>query len=100
MMQPSKTPLFDLGQVVSTPAALSQLLAAGIDPGQILHRHRHGDWGDVCPDDWQTNERALKEGSRIFSSYQLAAGVKIWIITEAENEGRRASTCLLLPEDY
>jgi hypothetical protein len=26
--------------------------------------------------------------------------VKIWIITEAMYDGNRASTCLLLPEDY
>ena len=100
MMQPSKTPLFDLGQVVTTPAALGQLVAARIDPGQLLRRHHHGDWGDLCADDWQANESALRDGSRVFSSYKLAENLKIWIITEAVNEGRRASTCLLLPEDY
>ena len=41
------------------------------------------------------------DGSRILSAYRTLKGVKIWIITEAVgDDGRRASTCLLLPDKY
>jgi len=51
--------------------------------------------------DMRANAEALRCGSRILSAYVLATGVKIWIITEAENdEGNRAATTLLLPEEY
>ena len=43
-----------------------------------------------------TNDAAVTDGSRIFSSYRTSAGTKLWVITEAD----RSSTCILLPEDY
>ena len=42
------------------------------------------------------NEQALKDGARIFSVYRTSKGVKGWVITEAD----RASTCILLPDEY
>ena len=40
-------------------------------------------------------------GSRLLSAYRTLRGEKLWIITEAVGEdGRRASSCLLLPEEY
>jgi hypothetical protein len=38
----------------------------------------------------------LQEGTRLFSVYRSIAGVKFWIITEAD----RSATTVLLPEDY
>jgi len=61
-----------------------------------LSVHQAGDWGDVCDDDRQANNRALTEGTRLLSVYHSATGVKFWIITEAD----RSVTTLLLPEDY
>ena len=55
-----------------------------------------GDRGDVSPDDARENELSVREGFRILSSYRLASGVTVWIITEAD----RSATTLLLPEDY
>jgi hypothetical protein len=100
MIVPSKVPLFELGQVVATTAALTHMKTLRVEPIRLLWRHVHGDWGDVTAHDWNANERALKDGSRIFSSYMLTDGTKIWIITEAMFEGKRGSTCLLLPDDY
>jgi hypothetical protein len=45
--------------------------------------------------DRRQNEIALREGSRVFSSYETPAG-KVWIITEAD----RSVTTILLPEEY
>ena len=44
---------------------------------------------------------ALEQGDRLLSAYHTSTGEKIWIITEAVNdEGKRASTTILLPEEY
>ena len=61
-----------------------------------LSVHQAGDWGDVCDDDRQANNRALTEGTRLLSVYHSATGVKFWIITEAD----RSITTVLCPEDY
>ena len=61
-----------------------------------LGRHIHCDWGDVCKEDWEANERALMEGTRLFSVYHTRQGVKFYVITEAD----RSATTILLPEDY
>jgi hypothetical protein len=50
----------------------------------------------VSDEDRQENELSLKEGFRLLSVYHTAAGVKFWIITEAD----RSTTTVLLPEDY
>lgn len=86
---------FELGRLVATPGALELLQSLGINPLQLLARHATGNWGQVSEADWQANERALQDGSRIFSAYEVQ-GQKIWIITEAD----RSSTCLLLPDEY
>ena len=88
------TSKFPLGRIVATANALSQLSSDDVSNG--LTRHRDGDWGDVCTEDHEANELALKDGSRLFSVYHSATGLKFWIITEAD----RSSTTVLLPEDY
>jgi hypothetical protein len=88
-------PLFPLGRIVATPAALNALVMAGQDPGELLERHQSGDWGNVPPEDAAENRHSVRQGWRILSSYQVGSR-QIWINTEAD----RSSTCLLLPEDY
>ncbi len=87
---------FPLGKVVATPGALQTLAQSSQTPDEFLSRHVTGDWGEVSKGDWQLNDQALIDGSRLFSSYTTTKGVKIWIVTEAD----RSSTCLLLPEEY
>jgi len=94
-------PLFSLGQVVATPAALESIEKAGQAPSDFLDRHVRGDWGDVCQEDADANEQSLKDGSRLLSSYRTKLNVKVWIISEASDDhGQRAATTLLLPEEY
>jgi hypothetical protein len=38
----------------------------------------------------------VREGSRVFSAYELRDSTRIWIITEAD----RSVTTILLPEEY
>lgn len=92
---------FCLGQIVGTPDALEAISDSGQTPAFFLDRHAKGDWGEVCQEDWQLNQDALDDGSRILSAYRTLKGVKIWIITDAgDDDGHRASTCVLLPENY
>ncbi|MGE4340610.1 MAG: hypothetical protein AB7E55_32370 [Pigmentiphaga sp.] len=91
---------FALGQVVATPAVLDHLTRHGISAYALLSRHQRGDWGEIDAQDRATNEQALRDGSRLLSAYTLS-GERIWVLTEAEGDhGRRASTCLLFPEEY
>lgn len=86
----------NLGRVVATPGALDALEKASQSPLTFLQRHARHDWGDVCDEDRDANERALDDDTRIMSVYHTAKGDKIWVITEAD----RSSTCILLPEEY
>ena len=86
---------FSPGLVVATPAALALLAACGKTPSEFLGRHLSGDWGDLDAHDRRENERAVREGFRIFSAYDTTRG-RAYVITEAD----RSSTCVLRPEDY
>jgi hypothetical protein len=67
----------------------------GGHPFELLARHATGDWGELCAFDRRQNEAALREGYRVFSSYDVQAGT-VWIITEAD----RSITTILLPQEY
>ena len=84
-----------LGRVVATPGALRLLMEARARPFDYLARHALGDWGDLCAFDRRQNEIALRDGYRVFSSYDVSAE-RVWIITEAD----RSITTILLPEEY
>jgi len=92
----SRKPLFSLGNIYLTPGAIDVLDESGQDVSELLRRHATGDWGDLCNDDKQANDDALKCGARIFSAYVLGNDEKLWVITEAD----RASTTVLRPDEY
>jgi hypothetical protein len=87
---------FALGQLVMTPGADDTLQRSRQLPLEFLLRHKNGDWGNLPPEDVRENERALRDGSRLFSSYLTRTEEKLWIITEWD----RSATTLLLPEEY
>jgi len=88
----SKT--FPLGRTVITSNALERLNREDTDTG--LRRHARGDWGEVCAEDAELNDLALKDGDRLHSVYHDRNQTMFWIITEAD----RSATTVLLPEDY
>lgn len=90
------TPLFPLGEVVSTPGALEAMQAANVSPLALLHRHLRGDWGNLDKHDKQLNDLAINDGTRIFSAYDITPTSKVWLITEAD----RSATTFLLPSEY
>lgn len=94
-------PLFKLGRLLATPAALQAIEQAGQSPSDFLDRHVRGDWGTASEGDGELNDEAVKDGSRILSAYVTNNGERIWIITEAKDDnGRRTATTILLPEEY
>ena len=88
--------LFELGHVVMTPGAA----ALNVDFSPYLAMHSQGQWGQLDRFDWRQNDRAVKEGLRILSAYDVPLGngetERIWIITEAD----RSATTLLTPREY
>ena len=92
-------PKFSPGQLVATQGANASFTPE--EQRRCLARNLQGDWGDPCAEDKAANDQALKDGSRILSSYNLSGNQKLWIITEAVgDDGQRESTCMLLPEEY
>jgi hypothetical protein len=100
-MTEAMQPLFPLGQIVMTPGAIALLNEYHVSRDSLLHRHMTGDWGELPAEDVAENERSVREGFPIFSSYHVCdsrhedgfADHAIWIITEAD----RSSTTILLP---
>lgn len=90
----NKSILFATGTVCATPAVLEVLSQERLL--WLLDRHLHGDWGDTCAADQQANERAIREGSRILSWYQLSGKTRVLIITEAD----RSVTTIMLADEY
>jgi hypothetical protein len=68
---------------------------------ELVAQHIQGQWGELGEEDRRLNDEAVKDGSRILSSFILKTGVKVWVISDAENDhGIRASTVALLPSEY
>ncbi|MEP7298972.1 MAG: hypothetical protein ABI702_22530 [Burkholderiales bacterium] len=86
---------FSLGRTVATPAALGELDRLGVNPLLILGMHAQLERGALDADDHAANERAVQDGSRVFSAY-IVGGTKFWCITEHD----RSYTTILLPSEY
>jgi hypothetical protein len=98
---------FSLGRLVATPGALEAVTHERLL--ECLARHARGDFGNVCPEDAELNNRATHEGTRILSAYPIdpAKPCKghgdncIWIITNAcDDDNIREVTTVLLPSEY
>jgi hypothetical protein len=88
--------LFSTGRIMATPGALDALSASTQSAAEFLHRHMNGDWGELDAHDAAENQFSLENGFRLLSSYIMANGQKLWIVTEAD----RSLTTILLPEEY
>ena len=61
-----------------------------------LNRHIHCDWGELCDEDKELNDDALKNGERLLSKYDYDKNTSIYIITEWD----RSATTILFPSEY
>jgi len=129
--QKSKTPKLSSTNVVVTQginASIEDSARFNLFLNKCLTRHFAGDWGDLPKNskaddekgilsDADINNAALKNGSRILSSYKFPESLKgqtldyyntavtekskIWIITDAVGEnGKRNLTTVLFPSEY
>lgn len=89
-------PKFNLGQVVITPGANDAIIRTRAMITRYLQMYQNGQWGMVCDEDKQTNDRAVENHERILGAYKLPDDITIWIITEWD----RSVTTILLPEEY
>ena len=67
---------FQPGTIVATLGALQ--VASHQQIAGIIARHLAGDWGEVGKEDAAANERALRHGMRLLSSYTVE-GQKLWV---------------------
>jgi len=92
-------PLFPLGRTLTTPGVIALLQDLGSESiatiAQLLWRHQHGDWGILCSEDAEENDRSIDAGFRILSAYTVN-NERLWVITEAN----RSATTVLLPREY
>ena len=93
MRRPGK---FELGHTVATRGAIEAMREASHFPVEFLIRHKHGDWGELDPEDRAENERSLSLGYRLLSAYDTRKEERIWVVTEAD----RSSSTILLPSEY
>jgi hypothetical protein len=101
MIAMNPQPMFDLGRLYATPAALRVIRESGQRLEEFLNRHIHGDWGQVFDEDWHRNDEAVETGGQILSVYRADNGAKIWVITEAVGpSGRRMQTTVVLPSEF
>lgn len=87
--------MFELGQVVATPAALAILEENGLLYSALLYRHQSLESSELDEDDRRANREAVKNGERILSRYTVN-GTKLYVITEWD----RSVTTILLAEEY
>ena len=87
--------MFELGQVVATPAALAILENNGLEYSALLYRHQSLESVELGDEDRQANLDAVKNGERILSRYTVN-GTKLYIITEWD----RSYTTIMLAEEY
>lgn len=92
--------LMNFGQIVMTDGIKKRFLGDEDFRAFIIMsvpRHHHGDWGDICADDWRLNQEALEAKGMILSSYhQTKTGEEIWIITDPGH----LTTTILFPAEY
>jgi hypothetical protein len=75
---------FRCGELFLSPAVKTLISRHQIDPKPHFLSHLRGDWGDAEIEQWAANERALQDGGRLTSTYQLTAKITLSITTEAD----------------
>ena len=89
---------FSLGKLVMTRAVHEKMnrdIDFAIGVLESFERYLSCDWCDLCSEDKAENEKALRNGERIFALYNIG-NEKIYIITEWD----RSVTTILFPEEY
>ena len=91
-------PRFQLGKLVMTNGIqniINEKPSYQYELVNYLNRYMNEDWGDLCDDDKQMNEDAIRNNERLLASY-VTSGGNIYIITERD----RSYTTILLRSEY
>jgi hypothetical protein len=92
---------FQLGDIVITPAALEALKTAGQTAACVLKKHAAGDWGEVPPEDVESNEKALAaDHPFLISIHRTGHGRKLLTITQPTGADGKIQTTIMLPDEY
>lgn len=75
-------------EMKENPAFAQEIIAA-------FNRYQKNDWGDLCQEDKELNDLAVRTDERILAAYETSKG-KIWIIPEWD----RSATTILFPSEY
>lgn len=91
---------FKLGRLLMT-RGISERIGSDLGFSQFIvksfERHCNGDWGDLCEEDKEMNESAVRNGNdRILSRYEYDGEEPIYIITEWD----RSATTILFASEY
>ena len=92
---------FKLGRLLMT-RGISERISKDLGFSQFIvksfERHCNGDWGELCEEDKELNELAVRNGDdRIFSRYDYGEDEEpIYIITEWD----RSATTILFASEY
>ena len=91
---------FKLGQILQTSGVYERIcddINFFLYVNECLNRYTKCDWGEMCVEDKEMNDRAVESGEdRILASYQKDGMPKIYIITEWD----RSATTILFPSEY
>ena len=56
---------FHLGEIISTTHSFEHCEKNRFALFSYLARYANGDWGDVCKEDWKSNDEALKKRLKV-----------------------------------
>lgn len=87
--------MFETGSIYLSRGVNSAVLKdrqTASDLNSALERYLVKDWGDLCPEDKESNETALLDGGRLLAKYATNSG-DIYIITEADRSATIAMFC-------
>jgi len=84
-----------LGRLYGDAGRFERIRATGESDQLDRPPHEPGPRG-LGAEDQLANLHAVRDGTRVFSAYELRDGTRIWIITESD----RSVTTILLPEEY
>jgi hypothetical protein len=85
-------PVLELGSIVASPGVVR--MAQSLLP-DVIQRHQSGNWGDIDPAAWDSNDRALAGGLPIRSVYETS---KLPIVVDTDSR-RSGSFIAILDEE-
>lgn len=85
---------FNPGRLELSSGVVDLVQKGQLDINHYVNRHLAGDWGDIGKHLQDDNERALRRGGVLYSSYVITPEMKLMIVTA---DDRRETAVLLVP---